>query len=265
MSLDNNQLVQEEPEKQNKQDQKEQKQEENKKALKTVIISVICTLLFIIILLLLVLLGLKKCANVPDNGASTSSEQPSGPKYDYDTVSLNDKFKAIVKGYMDGPGGMDPDNITEVKSVTYVDNYNDGNFSLNISVISESNKLYVYKAYKAFYPEDKSGFDNLISYLLLDTTPNVFVDGDPLETEFSCNTFIPTTEVITTDKQCRYVISNNIAGTIKYFDGFYFDNNQYHVYHHQEYNVDTNPFTKQADMVVSLDHPLYGYYQSLLG
>ena len=257
---DDNQLL---PEEIDKQSQKEQKKEENKKTLKTVIISVICTLLFIIILLLLVLLGLKKCAPT-NNGTSTSSEPPSGPKYDYDTVSLNDKFKAIVKGYMDGPGGMDPDNITEVKAVTYVDNYDDGNFSLNISVLSESNKLYVYKAYKAFYPEDKSGFDNLISYLLLDTTPNVFVDGDPLETEFSCNTFIPTTEVITTDKQCKYVISNNIAGTIKYFDGFYFDNNQYHVYHHQEYNVDINPFTKKEDMVVDLDHPLYGYYQSLL-
>ena len=248
--------------KQNNQDQKEQKRVENKKTLKTVVFSVICTLLFVVILLLLVILGIKRCA--PTNSDLSSSEPPSGPKYDYDTVKLNEKFKAIVKGYMDGPGGMDPDNITEVKSVTYVDNYNDGNFSLNISVISESNKLYVYKAYKAFYPEDKSGFDNLISYLLLDTTPNVFVDGDPLETEFSCNTFIPTTEVISTDKQCKYVISNNIAGTIKYFDGFYFDNNQYNVYHHQEYNVDINPFTKQADMVVDLDHPLYGYYQSLL-
>ena len=260
--MDNKQLQPEELNKQNKQTQKEQKKEENKKTLKTVIISIICTLLFIVILLLLVFLGLKKCA--PNNSGLSSSEQPSGPKYDYDAVKLNDKFKAIVKGYMDGPGGMDPDNITEVKSVTYVDNYDDGNFSLNISVVSESNKLYVYKAYKAYYPEDKTKFDNLISYLLLDTTPNVFVDGDPLETEFSCNTFIPTTEVITTDKQCKYVISNTIAGTIKYFDGFYFDNNQYHVYHHQEYNVDINPFTKKEDMVVNLDHPLYGYYQSLL-
>ena len=261
--LEENKLPSEELEQvDQKREQKEQKKEENKKTLKTVIISVICTLLFVVILLLLVILGMKRCA--PTNSVVSSSEQPSGPKYDYDTVSLNDKFKAIVKGYMDGPGGMDPDNITEVKSVTYVDNYSDGNFSLNISVVSSSNKLYVYKAYKVFYPEDKSGFDNLISYLLLDTTPNVFVDGDPLETEFSCNTFIPTTEVITTDKQCKYVISNNIAGTIKYFDGFYFDNNQYHVYHHQEYNVDINPFTKKEDMVVDLDHPLYGYYQSLL-
>ena len=262
--LEENKLPPEELEQvEQKQEVKEQKKEENKKTLKTVIISVICTLLFIIILLLLVILGMKRCAPT-NSGASTSSEPPSGPKYDYDTVSLNDKFKAIVKGYMDGPGGMDPDNITEVKSVTYVDNYDDGNFSLNISVVSSSNKLYVYKAYKAFYPEDKSGFDNLISYLLLDSTPDVFVDGD-IETEFSCNPYVPTSEVITTDKQCKYVISNNIAGTIKYFDGFYFDNNQYHVYHHQEYIVDTNPFTKQADMVVNLDHPLYGYYESLLG
>ena len=262
--LEENKLPPEELEQvEQKQEVKEQKKEENKKTLKTVIISVICTLLFVVILLLLVILCMKRCAPI-NNGDASSGEQSSGPKYDYDTTSLNDKFKAIVKGYMDGPGGMDPDTITEVKSVTYIDNYDDGNFSLNISVISESNKLYVYKAYKAFYPKDKSGFDNLISYLLLDTTPNIFVDGDPLETEFSCNTFIPTTEVITTDKQCKYVISNNIAGTIKYFDGFYFDNNQYNVYHHQEYNVDVNPFTKQADMVVGLDHPLYGYYQSLL-
>ena len=256
-------MTDEELEKQDKQEQKEEKKELAKRDLKIVITSIVCTLLFIIILLLLVLLGLKKC-NKDNSGLSSNTDQGSSIKYDYDVVSLNDKFKAIVKGYMDGPGGMDPDNITEVKSVTYVDNYNDGNFSLNISVVSSSNKLYVYKAYKAFYPEDKSGFDNLISYLLLDSTPDIFTEGDPLETEFSCNPFIPTTEAITTDKECRYVISNNIAGTIKYFDGFYFDNNQYHVYHHQEYNVATDPCTKQADMVVNLDHPLYGYYQSLL-
>lgn len=88
---------------------------------------------------MLIVLGLKKCAPT-NSGVSTSSEQPSGPKYDYDTVLLNDKFKAIVKGYVDGPGGMDPDNITEVKSVAYVDNYDDGNFSLNISVLSDIKK-----------------------------------------------------------------------------------------------------------------------------
>ena len=238
-----------------------QQKDSNKKTVKTVAITVICTLLFIIILLLLILLGLKKC-NKDNSGLPSNTDKDSSIKYDYDVVSLNDKFKRIVKGYMDGPGGMDSENITEVKAVTYIDNYNDGYFSLNISVISESNKLYVYKAYKAYYPVDKSGFDNLISYLLLDSTPDVFMDGD-LETEFSCNPYIPTLETITTDKKSSYVISNNTAGTSKYFDGFYFESNQYNVYCHQEYNDSINPFTKQADMVINIDHPLYGYYQSL--
>ena len=249
-----------------KQDPKEQKKEENKKTLKTVVTSVICTLLFVIILLLLILLGLKKCgARVPDIGDDTSisSEPPSGPKYDYDTNKLNDKFLAIVESYMNGPGGMDPDKPVAVKAVTYTDNYEAGNFSLNISVISTNNKLYIYKAYKAFYPNDKSNFDNLMSYLLLEDTPNIFTDGDPLETEFSCGTFNPTTEVITTDKECHYVISNDTGGTYKYFDGYYYQDNQYNVYHHHEYVVDTNPFIGQPDMVVDLDNPLYGYYQEL--
>lgn len=248
-------------EQQDKKEQKEEGNKQKKRDLKIAITSIVCTLLFIIILLLLVLLGLKKC-NKDNSGLPSNTDQGSSIKYDYDVVSLNDKFKRIVKGYMDGSGGMDSDNITEVKAVTYIDNYNDGYFSLNISVISESNKLYVYKAHKAYYPVDKSGFDNFISYLLLDSTPDVFIDGD-LETEFSCNPYIPTLGTITTDKKCSYVISNNTAGTSKYFDGFYFESNQYNVYCHQEYNESINPFTKQADMVINIDHPLYGYYQSL--
>ena len=162
--------------KQNKQEQKEQKKVENKKALKTVVTSVICTLLFIIILLLLVLLGLKKCmGRVPDNGgdlSSSSSEPPSGPKYDYDTTSLNDKFKKIVQTHFDGPGGI-VDTVKEVKVVTYDDQYDDGYFSLDITVLTDSNNLYLYQAFKAYYPEDKSTFDNVISYLLLDTTSDI--------------------------------------------------------------------------------------------
>ena len=141
----------EELERQDKQEQKEEKKELGKRDLKIVITSIVCTLLFIIILLLLVLLGLKKCNNDNSN-FSSSSGSSSSIKYDYDTVSLNDKFKRIVKGYMDGPGGMDSDNITEVKAISYIDNYNDGYFSLNISAISENNKLYVYNANKAYYP-----------------------------------------------------------------------------------------------------------------
>ena len=100
--------------------QKEEKKEQGKRDLKIVITSIVCTLLFIIILLLLVLLGLKKC-NKYNSGLPSSGGPFSSIKYNYDVVSLNDKFKRIVKGYMDGPGGMDSDNITEVKAVSYID------------------------------------------------------------------------------------------------------------------------------------------------
>ena len=113
-----------------------------------------------------------------------------------------------------------------------------------------------------YYPEDKSRFDNLISYLLLEDTPDIFTNGD-LETTFSCDPFIPTIEAITTDKVYKYVISNNIVGTIKYIDGFYYENNQYYVYHHQEM-ADNNPFAKEPNQLVGLDDPLYGYYQSIV-
>ena len=245
----------------------ENKQEESqdsvdkKKTLRTVIITIICTLLFIVIILLLVLLGIKQCSRATSSGPS-SSEQSSAPRYDYDNEKLDNKFKAIVKSYMDGPGCLDPDNLLEVKAVTYVDNYDDGYFSLNISVTGESNKLYLYKANKVFYPEDKSRFDNLISYLLLEDTPNIFELGND-DTEYHCYTYSLLQESITTDKVCRYVISKDVEGTTKYLDGFYYEDNQYCVYHHQQL-ISSNPFNEQADLIVDYNHPLYGYYQKLV-
>ena len=261
--MENNQLPPEQLEQEEqKQEQKEQKKEENKKTLKTVISSIVCTLLFIIILLLLILLGLKKCAST-NNGGLALSEAPSGPKYNYDNVKLDDKFKKIVQTHLDGPGGI-PDTVSEVKIVTYTNNYDDGYFTLNITALSESNNLYLYNAIKVYYPDDKSSFDNLISYLLLDDTPdNIFTLGKASISEYNCYSFIPTSEVINTDKQCKYIISNSNSGLVKYFDGFYYENNQYNIYHHQEYIIDTNPFISQPDMVVNLEHPLYSYYQEL--
>lgn len=255
-------MADEELEKQDKQEQKEEKKEQAKRDLKIVITSIVCTLLFIIILLLLVLLGLKKCNKDNSGLPSSSGTSSSSIKYDYDTVSLNDKFKAIVKDYMDGPGGMDQDNIVDIKTATYVDDYNDGYFSLNISATSENNKLYLYKASKVFYPVDKSRFDNLVSYLLLEDTPNIFELGND-DTKFECYSYTLLEETLTTDKKCSYVISKDTSGTKKFFDGFYYENNQYYVYHHQEL-INNDPFSKEVDMVVGIDHPLHSYYQSLL-
>ena len=84
---------------------------DNEKTLKTVLITIICTLLFIVVLLLLVLLGIKQCSRA-SNSSISSSEQSSGPKYNYDNEKLDNKFKAIVKSYMDGPGCLDPDLLS---------------------------------------------------------------------------------------------------------------------------------------------------------
>ena len=103
---------------------------------------------------------------------------------------------------------------------------------------------------------------NLISYLLLEDTPNIFELGND-DTEYYCYTYSLLQESISTDKECRYVISKDVEGTTKYLDGFYYEDNQYYVYNHKQL-ISSNPFNEQADLVVDYNHPLYGYYQSLI-
>ena len=250
--LEENKLPPEELEQEEqKQEVKEQKKEENKKKLKTVITSVICTLLFIIILLLLVLLGLKKCNKNNSGLPSSIGASNSSIKYDYDVNKIDDVFKKIAKNQLI-VDGFDEDPLKDVISATYSDTTT--SFNLNIEVRSES-KVYYYKLSNCPY----SGFDNFVPYLLsLDLNTKLSLN----EGTISLDTYLPTLETITTDKQCKYLISSNMSGTSKYFSGCYYENNQYYIYQHKE--LTSNPFSESADQIVGLDSPLYGYYQKLM-
>lgn len=244
--------------------EQEDNQEQAKRDIKLVITSVVATLLFIIILLLLVLLGIKKCSNKNDVISSSSSEiETHEPTYNYTEAQvhkLDDKFKAIVNSYRNLVMGDTPDALVDIKSVTYTDNYETGKFSLSISVTSVGNKVYLYTVKDTFYPEDKSKFTNIVDYLLLDDTPDIFTEGDT-NTEYSCNTYTKTEEVITTEQTSyKYVISSNVTSD-KFIDGFYFKDYTYHIYQHQSYSG-TDPFTNDG-ISIGLNHRLYCYYSEL--
>lgn len=227
----------------------EEKQKNKKKNIKKFLL-IFFLFDLVVALIFLLFLGIQRCSGPRSN-------PPSNPPYNYDVEKLDNKFKNIVNSYRLGPGGMSADNIIEVEAVTYADNYDSGNFSLSISVLSETGRVYLYTANNVSYPEDKSKFDNLVSYLLLEDTPDIF-DGD----NFALETFNKTEEVISTDKVCKYVISSNISGTASYLDGFYFENNNYYVYQNKEVTND-NPFSEQANLVIDPNSPLYPYYQRL--
>ena len=231
---------------------KEEKKEQGKRDLKLVITSIVATLLFIIILLLLILLGLKKCAR-DNNGTlpNSSSEPDSSIKYDYDVNKIDDVFKKIVKNQL-LVDGFDEDPLKDVISVTYSDTTS--TFNLNIEVRSDT-KVYYFRL--SNYPY--SGFDNFVPYLLsLDLNTKLSLN----EGSISLDTYFPTLETITTGKQCKYLISSNMSGTTKYFSGYYYQDNQYYIYQHQE--LTSNPFSEISNQVINIDSPLYGYYQKLI-
>ena len=240
----------EEESKQNKQEVEEEKHSESKKTLKTVVISVICTLLFVILLLLLVILGLKKCQ---PQGNTSSNNDSSSEIYNYDKAKLDTVFRTIVSKHMKAEV-FDDDTLTDVLAVTYTD---DGaSFDLDISVRSTS-KIYYYHLDNSSY----TGYDNFVSYILdVDYESKV---GIPLEGDEANLTFLPiVADTITTDKPCKYAITENYAGTAKYLSGFYYDDNGFHVYLKKEL-VSSSPFDEEADKVIGSSDILFGYYNSI--
>ena len=168
---------------------------------------------------MIVLLGLKKCnkdnSGLPFNSGSSSSSI----KYDYDVNKIDDVFKKIVKNQLI-VDGFDEDPLKDVISVTYSDATT--SFNLNIEVRSDT-RVYYYRL--SNYPY--SGFDNFVRYLLsLDLNTKLSIN----EGSISLDTYLPTLETITTDKQCKYLISSNMSGTTKYFSGYYYQDNQYYIY-----------------------------------
>ena len=248
MCMEENKQLQ--PKELNNQDNQDKKKE-NKKTLKTVIISVICTLLFVVLILLLVILVLKKCQ--PQSGGLSSNNDSSSETYNYDKTKLDNVFKKIVTKHMQAEV-FDDDTITDVLAVTYTD---DGaNFDLDISVRSAS-KIYYYHLDNSSY----TGYDNFVSYILdVDYDSKV---GIPLEGDEANLTFLPIVgDTITTDKPCKYAITENYAGTAKYLSGFYSDDSGFHVYLKKEL-VSSSPFDEEADKVIGSSDILFGYYNSI--
>ena len=228
----------------------EKKKNSNKKdTSKIVIISSGATLLLIIIVLLLVLLGLKQCSRVSNN--SSSSNTSSEPTYNYDNELLNNQFIKIVD-YERLLGGFD-EAPTDIMVITYIDNY-PNNFNISITA-KAGNTIYYYHLDNYSYSGDTSSFDNCIGYIL---SINI---NDRLDGSASIVKSTATSETIVTDKGNHYVISN--ADPIKYFSGFYLDNNEYQVYNYIEFTSGDNPFNTESSFKVNSSSPLYGYYQYL--
>lgn len=245
-------MTEEELKKQDKQEQKEEKKELVKRDLKIVITSVVCTLLFIIILLLLVFLGLKNCSsNEGDRGSYSSSSTSNEPTYNYDNESLNNQFIKIVN-FERSVGGFD-EAPTDVVAITYIDNY-PNSFSIDITAKAVNN-IYHYRLDNYSYGGDTSSYDNCIGYIsTLDITSRLDAGGSTQTIQTSAIT----NETIVTDKGNHYVISN--ADPIKYFSGFYLDNNEYQVYNYIEFTSGDNPFNTESSFKVNSSSPLYRYY-----
>ena len=228
------------------------KNKENKKTIKVAIISIVCTLLLVAVILLIVIFGLKNCSNRNSNNSSDASISSSGQTYDY--AKLDSAFKKIVSKQLLADSST-TDQLDDVLAVTYTDN--GGSFNLDISVRNTS-KVYYYHLSNSTY----TGYNNFVSYILdvdFDNVVGIPLDGD----EVSVGFLSITADTITTDKVCRYAITEDGVGGTKYFDGFYFENNQYHVYQKKEL-VGSNPFGEPASKVIPSNDLLYGYYQSLL-
>ena len=229
----------------------EKKTNDKRDTFKVAIISSVSTLILIIIILLLVIFGMKNCSS-NNKETSSSSSNVNEPTYHYDNESLNNQFIKIVN-YERLVGGFD-EAPTDVVAITYIDNY-PNNFNISITT-KAGNTIYYYHLDNYSYSGDTSSYDNCIGYIL---SINI---NDRLDDRASIVKSTATSETIVTDKGNHYVISD--ADPIKYFSGFYLDNNEYKVYNYIEFTSGDNPFNEEPALKVDYTNPLYGYYQYLL-
>ena len=232
----------------------EKKISDKRDTFKVAIISSVSTLILIIIILLLVIFGMKNCSS-NNKESSSSSSNVNEPTYYYDTELLNNQFIKIVNferqaiGYEEAP--------SKVITVSDTDNY-PNSFSISITATA-GNTLYYYNISNYSYSGDTSSYDNCIGYIsTLDITARL--DGEGAVQTIQSSTV--TNETIETDKGNHYVISS--ATPLKYFSGFYLDNNQYKVYNYIEFTDGDNPFNTEPSFKVNSNDPLYGYYQTLV-
>ena len=235
-------------EKKNKKRPKEDRREKTSSTFKVAMITAISTLLIIAILLLLLLFGMKKCAG----NSQSSSELPIDTERNN---KITDIFKDIVEKKMTFDG-FDTDELKSVVAVAYKDNY-PTNFDLNIIVSSES-KVYYYYSENVEYPDNKNGYDNFVSYLLLDTTSHALAGNITLaaleKTNYSINT---------SKTSYKAVVSQESGGN-KYLSGFTYEDNSFFVYQKRLLTEGVEPFTGVGDQKIDGKSPLFDYYRGLL-
>lgn len=230
-----------------------EKKKQVKRDLKIVIASVAGTLLFIIIILLLVIFGLKNCSK-KDNNHGSSSNISSSQKYDFDNAKLDEAFKYLVNKQIQIDGFEGTSDY--LGAVTYVDDY-PNTFNLSISGFND-NKVYFLEITNCSYLGDKNGYDNVISYLLLNNnyqSLDAAINLTVLDTSNS--------DINTSKTTAGYVVGIGPTND-KYLTGSYFENSQYHVYFKKHAEDGVDPFIDNADMIVSSGSLLYGYYQTKL-
>lgn len=244
----------------NQQDSKKQA----RRMLKTVVVAVICTLLAVIILLFVVILCLRGGCN---KNRSNSSNSSSSYTEIYDNKKLDTVFKKIVNQRLI-VNGFDTDNLKDVYAVSYIDNY-PNSFSLNISVSSESNKMYYYSIDNTSYPNNKDGYDSFVSYLLsIDSNNDMNYLLEP-GTGINDNVSLIYEDILINERinntsrtNNRYYLTSESG--VKHFTGYYFEDDIYHVYQYETYLDNTDPFINEG-FVIDINNPLYGYYQRLSG
>ena len=235
--------------KENKKEYVEERHEKMSSTFKVATITVISTLLIIAILLLLLLFGMKKCQGNTNSG---SSEPPIDTERNN---KITDVFKDIVKKQM-VTFGYDEDELKDVNVVAYEDKY-PTSFNLNIT-ISSASKVYYYYASDINYPSDKNGYDNFVSYLLLDSTSHTLI-GDVTLTALE-----KATDAINTSKSSYKAVVSKDAGDNKYLSGFTYEDNSFFVYQKRLLVEGEEPFTGVGDQKIDSGSPLHNYYRGLL-
>ena len=244
----------EEDNRQDKQEVVEPKQEDDKSSSKKAI-SIFIAVDILLVIIIIILLLLKSCKD-NNQESNNNNKEP-----EIDLVRFNkitNVFKGIVKKNMEFNLYND-DPLDKVIAVSYIDNY-PNNFTLNISVTSAT-KMYYCTVTDYPYDGNKEEYNNFLDYLLLDTTSYNVGSGIPNLN----STLISDIKIETSKSVNKYIISENEHDpTDKYIDGFYLDNNEFHIYQNESYNAPNDPFIKVSKQVIASGSPLYDYYQGLL-
>ena len=233
--------------KHNKKEYVEGRQEKMSSTFKVAMITVISTLLIIAILLLLLLFGMKKC----QGNTNSSSEQPIDTERNN---KITEVFKDIVEKKMQFDA-YDADELKSVAAVTYKDNY-PTSFDLNIIVSSET-KVYYYYSSNVQYPDNKDGYDNFVSYLLLDTTSRALAGDITLTSLEKVDASINITE-----SAYKAVFAKDITDAL-YFSGFKYKDNSFFVFQKEGLDCE-EAFLGDGNQKISSNDQLFDYYRGLL-